>query len=635
MTEPTLPRSATPSPSLLGNLRGELTSGPPFSLMTPAHVDLFLAGAHQAYFAPGEVVMEPASGPVRSLLCIRRGSVTGRRGLAEVAGQFEYGAGDLFPIGAVLGHRAVTATYVANEDTFCLLLPAERVQELAAASTPFADFLNRRVMQMLDLSRRALQSAWSSRALAEQSLEARLASLPRKQPLTCAVSTPLADALQQMHDRHVGSIVVVDAQGRPLGILTRHDVLGRVTLPQRPLSTPIRDVMNAPLHTLTAEHTLQDAALLMSRHGVRHVPVTDQGRLVNIVSERDLFALQRQSLNQLSAQLQRAGDLATLQQLAAQIRAFARNLLGQGVQARQLTELVSHLNDLLTERIVVLVAQRRGMDLSRACWLLFGSEGRSEQTIATDQDNGLVYEGDDAVAGRSRWLALAREVNDQLDACGYPLCKGGVMAGNPDCCLTAPEWLQRFTGWIERGAPEDLLMASIFFDLRPLCGNSALAQPMRDLLSSAATGVPRFLRQMADNALRNRPPLSWRGSLETQDHDGRPMVDLKLHGTAIFVDAARLYALAHHVPALGTRARLDSAAPLMRLPAQEAEAWVAAFEFLQLLRLQVQIGAAAAPGNHPNRVDPSELNEIERRMLKESMRIARRVQQRIELDYQR
>ena len=159
------------------------------------------------------------------------------------------------------------------------------------------------------------------------------------------------------------------------------------------------------------------------------------------------------------------------------------------------------------------------------------------------------------------------------------------------------------------------------------------------MLQREPAGVPRFLKQMADNALRNRPPLNWRGALETRDADGRAVLDLKLHGTAMFVDAARLYALAHGLHALGTRARLEAAAPLMRVAPQESEAWVTGFEFLQMLRLQVQVqrdprGSCARPAN-PNLVDVAALNDIDHRMLKETLRIARRLQQRIELDYRR
>jgi CBS domain-containing protein len=636
------PRS-TPSSSLLGNLRIELMRVPPFALMAPAQVDRFIAQSAQAYFAPDEVVLSPDSGPVAALHLIRQGSISGRSGIADMTGTFEYVAGDLFPVSAVLAGRAVTATYTANEDTFCLQLPRAAVQALAAESAPFADFLNQRVLHILQLSRQAVQAASSSQTLAEQSLEARLATLERRTPLACTGDTPLADALGRMHAQRVGSVIVVDADGAPQGILTRHDILGRVTLAQQPLQAPIRSVMSAPIHTLTVQHTLQDAALLMSRHGVRHVPVTEAGRLVNIVSERDLFALQRQSLKQVSTQLRAAPDVAALRGLAGQIRRLARNLLGQGVQARQLTELISHLNDVLTTRLVQLVAQARGLDLSQACWLAFGSEGRGEQTVATDQDNGLIFVSDDPGRDRPAWLAMALEVNQTLDACGYPLCKGQVMAGNPACCLTPAEWLRRFGDWIAHGAPEDLLAASIYFDLRPLAGNLALAQPLRETIERDPARVPRFIKQMADNALRNRPPLNWRGGIDVVSIDGRATLDLKLRGTAIFVDAARLYALAHGLSAMGTRARLEAAAPLMGVSDHERAAWVRAFEILQTLRLQVQIGddahaeSAADTGHerNANLIDVDSLNHIDQRVLKEALRAARQLQQRIELDYQR
>lgn len=629
------PPSAFTSTSLIANLRLELMRALPFSRMQAAHVDRFIGGASQAYFAPAEVILEPGMGPVRELHFVRQGSVTGTRAVGASDAAVEYVAGDLFPVGAVLGQRAVTARYVANVDTFCLLLPADNVQALAALSAPFADFLQQRIVQFLGASRLALQAHYASQALAEQSLEAKLATLAPKAPLAVTASTALQEALSAMQQRHVGSVIVVDAAGAPCGILTRHDIVGRITLPQLPLTTPIASVMSTPVHSLDCASTLQDAALLMSQHGVRHVPVTRDGRLINIVSERDLFALQRLSLKQLGTQLRAAPDVATLKSLAPQIRRLAQSLLGQGVQARQLTELISHLNDVLTKQLVQLIAQARGMDLQLACWLAFGSEGRGEQTIATDQDNGLIFVSDAADRDRAGWLAFGAEVNDALDACGYPLCKGQIMAGSASCCLTGDEWRERFGQWIQHGAPQDLLNASIFFDLRALCGNLALAQPLRALINAPHT--PRFIKQLADNALQWPTPLNWRGAVDTQDVGGRARFDLKLQGTAIFVDVARVYSLAHGVPALSTRERLTAVAARLGVPLQEGQAWVSAFEFLQMLRLQVQIGAEPALGGsqNPNLIDVSTLNEIDLRMLKETCKIARRLQQRLELDYQR
>ncbi len=637
------------STGLIAELRTELMRVAPFVQMEPAHVEHFAAGSTQCFFASGEVVLEPSQGLVSRLLFVRSGNVGGRRAEqdaqdAQDAGEgFEITAGELFPVGAALAGRAVSATYTARADTVCLTLPVASMHALARASAPFAEFLHRRGQQWLDLSRRALQVAYASQSLAEQSLESRLGDLLRRAVFTLPPSTPLTTALQAMRDKHIGSVLVADANsGAAVGILTRHDVLGRITLPGLALSTPISEVMSRPVHALSLQHTAQDAALLMSRHGIRHVPVADDnGRAVGIVSERDLFALQRLSLKQVSTAIRNAPDVPALRHAAADIRRFARNLLGQGVHARQLTELISHMNDLLTERLVTLIAAQRGIDLARVCWLAFGSEGRSEQTIATDQDNGIVFSSEQPQQERVALLAFAREVNEALDACGYPLCKGNVMASNPECCLTQAEWLERFADWIDHGAPEDLLHASIYFDLRALAGAAALAQPLRERIATQAARNARFVKQMADNALRNGPALTWTGAIDTRAHGSQQIIDLKLHGAAVYVDAARLLALAHGITATGTRARFEAAAHAMNVPEHEAQAWTSGFEVLQVLRLRVQLDSASheavqavqADNGNPNLIAVSALNDLDRRVLKESLRLARRLQQRIGMDY--
>ncbi len=622
----------SPSASLLANLRQELVRYMPFSQMSAAELDFFLTHSHQQYFAPGETLIEPASGVVQHLFFIRQGAVSGKRGLADLSGgAFQYEAGDLFPISAAITKRAVTATYQAVADTFVLALPCSAMQELAASSVAFVDFLNRRILKFLDLSRRALQVAYSSQTLAEQSLETRLGDLIRTAPVSCRPETPLRDALTEMQQRHIGSMLVTGERGEPLGILSRYDILGRVTLKEVPLSAPIREVMMQPVHTLTHEQTAQDAALLMSRHGIRHVPITRDGVAVGIVSERDLFAMQRLSLKHVSTSIRAAPDVDTLKLVAQDIRRFARSLLSQGVHARQLMALISHLNDVLTERLLAIKAAQHGVDMSRLCWLALGSEGRSEQTIATDQDNALILPDDISDAQRETVLGFARDVNEALDACGYPLCKGGIMAGNPACCLTWRQWRERFGQWIEHGAPQDLLNASIYFDFRPLAGDLALSQTLRAAVNEAVRQVPRFFKQLALNALTRGVPLNWMGGIAT---DEKGLIDLKLQGAAIFVDAARLYGLAYGMTATGTRERLEAVGPVMGLAPPEYEAWVSGFEFLQMLRLQIQLEGSAM-AEQPNHMDVASLNDIDRRILKETFRVARSLQQRLQLDYER
>lgn len=637
---PDLGTAATsPSGQMLEYLKQRLVKHAPFSEIPSKDLDCLLEGCAETYFAPNEIIVRPEDGPPAHLYYVEKGSTVGRKGLADLSSTgFQYEAGEMFPVNAFLAKRAVTATYTAREDTFCLMFTFESVQALARKSPVFSDYLTRRTMQFLDLSRKAIQVAYSSQTLAEQTLEKPLRDVCRQEPFSCAPNTPLKHVLEVMHEHRIGSMIVVNEQMTVEGILTRQDVLSRVALAQKPLTSLISEVMNTPVHTLDESATAQDAALLMSRFGIRHVPVTRHGRLSGIVSERDIFAMQRLSLKQISSNIRAAQDTEMLRLCAGDIRSFAKNLLGQGIAAKQLTELISHLNDVLTERILEVVGNRMGIDANAYCWLSFGSEGRSEQTIATDQDNGLLFVSEQPETDRPRWLAFGREVNQTLDQCGYPLCKGNIMASNPDCCMTAQEWLAHISRWIGVATPENLLRVNIFFDLRPLAGNKALAQPLRDFIVTRAKETPLFLRLLAENIMRFRPPLNWHGSIDTTEIDEVRTLDLKKQGTAVFVDAARFFSLAFGVDEVNTRKRFEAVAARLSVEDPRRDAWVSAFEFLQMMRLRIQLDEGVSVPNlqdQPNVVNYDVLDNIDRRILKECFRVGRRLQQRIESEYMR
>ncbi len=621
------------SHSLVQNLRHQLMQSLPFSRMAQKDVDFFLTASSEAYFAPKEVILSPADGVPQFLYLIRQGRVSGRRdipGIEETA--FLLDAGSLFSIGSAFASRPVSTTYSAVDDCFCLLFPVEAMRQLASQSTPFSEFLNNRIWGLLQESRIALRNSFASHALAEQSLESRVGDLALKKPLTIGPNKSLREALTLIHEKKVGSILIVKNQHTILGILTRYDVLSRVTLCNLDLSTPISAVMTPDVKTLTVDDTAEKAGILMSRFNIRHLPILDQGELVGIISERDLFSLQRLSLSNISSAIRGTDELAQLKKCADDIRKFAGNLLGQGIQARQLTTLISHLNDVLTERLIEIYAAKHQLNMTQFAWIALGSEGRSEQTIATDQDNALVFSDTVPVSQREAYLRFAGEVNQALHECGYPLCKGNIMASNPELCLTQSEWLTCFSRWIEQGNPEDLLNASIFFDFRVLAGNADLLIPLKDYVRTKAAAIPRFIKLLADNSLNTHVPLNWFGAIEPTEINGQKTIDLKLQGTAIIVDVARIYSLAHGIEATNTRERLAAVGRALNVPESESAAWITAFEFLQTQRLAVQIGEAKIGGN-PNVIDIDKLNNVDRSILKESLLKVRSLQQHLQLDY--
>lgn len=624
--------------ALAESVAGFLRQYPPFAQMEDDALRFLRDHLNLGYYPKGTRILDPVQGEPATFYIIQRGTVQvvpfnalHRGDAAPVS----LGPGECFSVSAMLEKRAVMAPYVTTADTFCYELPADCFPELLNRSPVFRDFATRYLASLLEQSRRLLQLNFTSAAGEQQAMSRTLRSLITRPAVTCRPEATVGEVLRTMQNRKIGSMLVVDAALKPIGIFTRHDVLDRVALSPCNLDSPISSVMTPDPRTLPAESSAYEAALLIAHHGIRHIPVCDGHRLLGVVTERDLFALQRVSVRAIHRTVAVAESVAELRDAAADIRRLARSMLGQGVAAEQLTLIISTLNDSLVQRILAIAQRRYPLDGLRWCWLAFGSEGRYEQTVSTDQDNGLIFlagneSPDDA---RARLLPFARAVNRDLDACGFPLCAGNIMAGNPDWCLSLDEWRDRFDGWILNTDPGALLNAVIFFDFRPLEGDAGLAEELRAHLIALSQGNARFQRQLAQYALETRPPLGRLSDFATVDEgEFKGLLDLKKSGARLFTDAARVLSLAAGVEHTNTAQRLRQAGARLNMQPVEVASATDAFYFLQTLRLRRQM--AAEPGARgPNHLDPATLNEVDRRILKESFRQARKLQSRIALDY--
>jgi CBS domain-containing protein len=619
-----------------------LRAYPPFDHMQADALQFLAEHVQLAYYPKDAEILSTASGVARRLHIVQRGKVLARQAgdvsLVEFS-SLTLGPGECFPIGSVMAQRPSTNAYTAIDDVFCYELPADNFFALLEMSSAFHLFCTQYIASLLSQSRQQLQTQFSQRVSEQQTMNSPLAAIIKREPLAVSREATIGSVVEKMAAGHIGSMIVVDDEQHPVGIFTQSDVLKRVVLPGVPLDHPIASVMSPAPHTLPLAATAYDAALAMAMHGVRHVLAVDEGsRLRGVVSERDLFALQRVGLRQIRQSIETATTMETLLQAGRDVRQLSLNLLAQGVGAGQITQFVSALNDTLTRRILEINGERHELTGIDWAWLSFGSEGRDEQTFSTDQDNGIVFTASDDPGreqARQRLLAFARDVNDDLDRCGFPLCAGKIMASNPELCLTLDEWNEKFSRWIRTPEPEALLNATIFFDFRPLFGRFDLADGMRLALLGQTRRNPLFLRMLADNALSVVPPLGKIRDFVTDidpEHPGT--IDLKKLGARIFIDAARIFALAHEIVATNTIARLNAAGILMNISSEDVAATVEAFNFIQLLRLRHQYLEQTQGRAGDNRIRPDELNEVERRILKESFRQARKLQQRLKLDYQ-
>ena len=623
------------SSSLVNGLVEQLVTVVPFSEMDKESVELFIKNCDEQYYEPNEIIIEPNAGVPHCLYLIRQGSVSGKRD--QQYGEsiyFELDAGEMFSIGSVLTSRPVSTVYRSIGDTFCLQFPVKKLTDFGIQSPRFIDYLKGSFQTILHKSQEDLRQHFAAKAAETQLHQNTLESLVTREPVSVLPQTTLREALITMDEMRIGSILVIDESKRLQGILTRHDLLKRVVLAEKDLSVAISEVMTSDIKTLEASDTVEMAGHLMMQASIRHLPIVKDAQVVGLISERDLFSFQRFSVSNISAAIHGAKNIQALVRAAEHIRQYSKNLLSQGVTGNRLTSLVSYLNDLLTSRLITMTASEFNVEADQFCWLALGSEGREEQTISTDQDNALILADGVSDAAMQHYLHFARQVNEGLDQCGFPLCKGNVMASNPKYCRRQTDWIKRCAGWIEAGSPQDLLDASIFFDFRPISGNASLALGVSDYVSMAAAATPRFVALLATNAMNWKVPLTMFGGLDTVAVDGKQVLDFKLNGTALVVDFARIYALANNITVRNTRERLEAISRLPRFGQTKVEDWVSTFEFLQTMRLKAQIDSEGQNTN-PNALDTAKLSSVDKVILKAAFNISKTMQQRLKLDYVR
>jgi CBS domain-containing protein len=621
-------------------LFSELRRRVPFDRMEEDHIHWLVDQMRLVEFRADTPILTPGI-PCDALYFIHKGLIQlEAMGTASDDNKIlaELVEGESFPLEALEEHRPVFSTFRAKKDSVCYRLHIQDFDILKAKSKVFGEFCKYRAMSFLEQSRRVYRLHFSHQSEEQQRLSTPLSVLMRTDPLTIGPSETVRNVLTEMHSRDVDSAVIVRNDKKPIGIFTMRDLLRNVVVPGADLDVRIELAMNSSPRMIPVTALGYEAALAMAEDGSHHIILVDEGHLAGIVSESDLFNLQRVSLTQINAEIRAADNLDWLKQCFRNILLLAENMLIQGVSPDLITQIISTLNDQIVCRTIDLELAAHNVEGIIMCWIALGSEGRFEQTFSTDQDNGIIFEapeGMDAGETRARLLPFAERVNRALDTIGFPLCKGNIMASNPECCLSITEWQNKFTDWIKEPTPEALLNATIFFDFRHLYGEATLSDRLRLWLADATQGQKRLFNLMTENALLRTPPLGFFRDFVLDNHEEHPnTIDIKLTGVTLFVDAARVYALATGVTRGNTKQRLLMAGDVRRWPQSEVNAWADAFSFLQSLRIRHQFDLQRTGSKSHNRLNPYELNNLDRKFFLESLRQAGKLQKQLSADFQ-
>ncbi|HET9596450.1 MAG TPA: putative nucleotidyltransferase substrate binding domain-containing protein [Anaeromyxobacteraceae bacterium] len=577
---------------------GFLRATPPFDALPRPLFDEAAAALTEVRVPAGTWLTRAGGEPLAHLHVIRRGAVRLERHgqTLEVVEE-----GELFGYTSLITHAA-TLDVAVEEDLLAYRLPADVFRRLLSDpgfAGHFAAGLGERLRSSLE---------HSPVAAFQPDLSAPVGTLVRAPPAWVDAGATVREAARLMRRAGVSALLV---RGHPPGILTDPDFRDRVVAEGLGGDAAVGEVASRPLWTVPWETPVYQAWMELLDAGYHHLPVVRDGEVVGVVTSADLMRSSAQGPMAVLRRVERLASRDALAGYAAQVAEMTSALLAARLDPVVIAGLVARQNDALLRPLLRFAETELGSPPAPFAWMAFGSEGRMEQTLLTDQDNALAF-ADEGAGGAGWYQAFAERVGGDLEAAGFPRCPGGYMARAWNAPVS--EWAARFASWIDRPAPKALLDAATFYDFRRVAGRLDLA-PLQETVARAAQH-PVFLRAMAEEALRFRPPplllLRVRGESST--------VDLKKQGLSPIVFLARCYALELGAPERNTLERLD-AAERAGLMSPEVRSNVAeAYRFLLGLRMRLQLRALVAGRTPSNEVALSDLTPVERTRLKESFR---------------
>jgi CBS domain-containing protein len=576
---------------------------PPFDGLNPEARGRLAAAADVGWYPRGAVVAD--AGTLRDdFVVVLSGAVAGRHG-AEVVASFE--EGDVLGGDAFSGLPEDTV-FVAAEDTVCHLVPAPVLQDLIRTDPGFSDAFARFA------AGHGPRGAGAAAARPASFPSVRLRDLPLRRTPWLDTGATARDAAAAM--KEAGAPCVLLRRGEAVGLLDGRDLLEACVLEGGSPDAPVGPLVRWDPASAEADDLLVDALAAAAGGSPRRLVIRDGGTVAGVLEEADLLRAAADPPHLLAVEIGQAAGLAGLERAARDLLGLVRTLHARGAGIHYLGEVVTELNIRVMRRLFDMLAPP---DLAAgACLIVMGSEGRGEQILKTDQDNGLILREGLDFPGLE---AVAAEFTRVLTDMGWPECPGGIMVRNPAWRRTLPAWKEVLHDWVRHPGEDALLNLAVFYDARAAAGDAALLASARAYLTDLLAADDIFFSRFALPVLSFDTPV---GLFST------------LRGARIDVKKGGIFPIVHGVRSLAIQNRLDPVNTFERIWALEARGVLdrgfaaeldEALSVMMALRLKPRLDLAQDPRTvtrPDNLIRPNDLTRLERDMLRDALTTAKR-----------
>lgn len=594
----------------------------PFDCLTPEEQGLVRKNVDIAYFPSGKVVLDVGAVPTHLFILIK-GYVTQTEGEEVLA---TYGPDDTFDGRGLVAGR-VSSRFVAAEEVLAYQLTHEAVNELIARNATFGALLFSDIGHKLNtLAQRGDEHELQSLTLA------RVDATYLRPAHAVSAQTDVISVVRLFQEQRTNSVLVTGLPDGQLGIFS-NTTLQRAVLDGRPLhQITVGEFASSPVVTVRPSDQLGDAMALLLRSRVHRLVVVDeQQKIHGILEALDMFSFLANHSHLITVQIEQASDLAALEQAASQITRLVTLLYRGGTRIRLMATLVQQLNARLFERAWQMLAPP---DLVRnSCLFVMGSEGRGEQLLKTDQDNGLILR--DGYTPPEDLDAICQRFSQALIRFGYPECPGYIMVSNSAWRDSVSLWAQKVRQWLLLPDADSPMHLAIFMDAHAVAGDARLLDDVRARLMELAIDNDALLGRFASVVDSFGQQASWWARLLGNNH-GTASLNLKKEGIFPIVHGVRSLALARRVVQTSTAERITALVAEGALSDNQGAELTESLFFLMGLRLKAGLAELDLGRTVSGDVTPEHLSSLERDLLKDTLAVVKRfkglLHQRFHLD---
>lgn len=619
---------------LIGEVVAFLKKVPPFQFLSDKALNGVIRGIASEFYPKGAVIARKGSWGDNFLFIIKKGGAMrsfdndGRQESVDYKGE-----GDIFGYLSLFGEDVPWTEITAIEDTICYLLGKDKIKTLIETDSVAKRLFSRSFLHPANNEAvKEDQFKHFSYSCGEKILfSACVGDIAKRTLATARQDISIREAALLMTQRRTGYLILIDAAGAPIGIVTDSDMRDKVVSVGRDVNEPVNAVMTHGVQSVEVEDYCYEAVLKMLKNNIYHLVVMRAQRLWGMLTNHDLMLLQGTSAIAIVRDIESQTTVEGLIPVSSKINGVYNMLLSDGAKAVNVLRIITEINDRLIRKIITLAEHELGPPPVAYAWIAYGSEGRKEQTFKTDQDNALIY-GDPADDQQARaasdyFARFSALVRDGLLKVGFPACPANYMASNPIWRQPLKIWKKYAANWTSTPTAKAVLNTVTIFDSRTIYGDDALLCSFMRHLHANIIDNRLMIGKAASLSIKNAPPI---GFLKTfvveKSGEHKDMLNLKIKGVAPIVDLARLFALEKGVFITPTLRRIESLMDTNAIIKKYADELVHAFDFIMLLRIQHQYEHIRQGLPPDNFIRPDTLTNLQKRTIKEAFQIIAKMQ---------